>query len=210
MKEIINKGFIPQIAYDIIARIIPGFITIVIIFIPFSIPWDAFKSLLKHGSLIFSFSGIVVILIISYSITIIISGYSLLLVRVYFGIRKLFGFNDENIFPDLHKKLGQIRIESPDTGYRIIKLRAEWHMAKSLIWGWFLAIICCVYIYISYPQHKSLMLKIAIIYLLCMFGTEIFRRFLKAAYIDSIRGTWENLGLKKIIESPKMTEKSEY
>lgn len=170
-----NLNLIPQVFYDLIARLIPGLILIwsscLIYFAP-SIRIEHLKKLFAATREL-NLSLIILALLIAYSISIILNGLLTLLSDLSSLFKKLLLpyeqnrqelidvttkdklkvkqatktiQNDEDTeAPSSHFVYDYIRFRRPDVGARLVKIKAEIRMCKVLIFGWIILIFLNFY-----------------------------------------------------------------
>ncbi|ODS36692.1 MAG: hypothetical protein A7315_14000 [Candidatus Altiarchaeales archaeon WOR_SM1_79] len=154
---------IPQVFYDLIARVVPGltiFATSYFVWKCEGITTQDIHMVLgwfvaKDSPFILT---IITLLLISYILALVIEGLWALLSSWHLfkkNFKKLFEsypdtdkilsefkklnpeFDDENYkFPSTALMHDAVRLKSPSTGSRLVKLRAEIHMCRVLILGW--------------------------------------------------------------------------
>jgi hypothetical protein len=165
-----NLNFIPQVFYDLIARLIPGSILIwssYIVYFGTSICIEHFKKIMNKTWEI-NFLLFIMILLVAYIISIILSGLCSFISKLKSFLKTIFekkvdkkdNFYDnlknntiiaenalkiqskQNIeFPGTVFIYDYIRFKRPDIGARFVKLRAELRMSKVLGLGWMILFI---------------------------------------------------------------------
>lgn len=165
-----NFNFIPQVFYDLIARLIPGSILIWSLYLVYygsSAIIEHLKKILNNEWDI-NFLLIIATLLTAYIISIIFNGLWTLISKSFDLVKNLFFHtkqneqiridvvtedirkakqvvkaiqNDENIeIPSTPFVYDYIRLKRPDVGSRLVKIKAEIRMCKVLIFGWIILI----------------------------------------------------------------------
>jgi len=199
---------VPQISYDIIARIIPGVTILFAWYISLKGPTIAIHQItsMTSGTTSFSFALFIIILMLAYTVSIILFGLIHMARNIYKYIfhRKKNKWKESSLDPIEYIENGNktdkpsealmfdtIREESKEAGSRLVKLRAEGHSAQILIAGIIIALITNVYF--LFIDFKSDRLILSIIYVLLIFGAIYFGKYIKARYKVNLRNHWKIL-----------------
>jgi hypothetical protein len=186
--------WIPQIFFDLIARIIPGSIIFLVLFISVRVPvtvWHDIHSWLKSTP---SFSSVVVFIIamipIAYTISVVTWGcwYGLCYVFRTIHIMNKKGHPETGVvvqdFPLLYERIKNL---DPSVGNRLTKLKAEIHMAGTFIVGFIISLVVSIYVdNIQYSQPIIGALVVAII-------GSILARLHYVIRIEELVESWKEL-----------------
>jgi len=166
-------GLIPQVYYDVIARIIPGFAVGVTAYLAYAGPRPALDGLLSFLSAVArSASATLVVVglvgIASYLLGIMLSG-----VAHSFGLRQRLdmlakrGVDAQNQGPAEIATYDRIRWENADVGDRLTKVRAECRMCDTLISGWsILILVNPCFLLVASSLSRVLKVEIALVVLI--------------------------------------------
>lgn len=199
---------VPQILYDLIARVIPGVSILLAVYISSKGPTIALNHIVSliYGKINLTFSMLVILLIISYTISIILFGLIHLIKNIYLfiflrknnkrrvsildpieDIEEEFKFNK----PSEPFMYDTIRVKSNEAGVRLVKLRAEGHSAQILIAGIIISLIINTWFLIHDFKFERLILSI--IYLFIIIGAINFNKYITARYKVNLKNHWKIL-----------------
>lgn len=210
---------IPQLYYDIIARIIPGIALIISILITLFEPHDLIEIALKtQANKLGAGTGSILLLL-----TLVVAYYLSILIRgIYEGflnpLKKciVFIWKKTWIFLNVYKKTNntplennnsditesemydEIRKEIPESASFIVKLRAECHMLRNLYTGWGLLVIFNLSNVTIQSDSKKYHLIVMVLFLLFTWSTLSYRKHLRRQVKTSIKNHWNLLKNKKI------------
>jgi hypothetical protein len=184
---------IPQIFYDIIARVLPGFLFL------FALGASIYNDIYWFGQLGGAQDNSLYILFIMISIFILsyFAGWILRTIS-YNGMDHLM---TELNRPTIRENYQIIRLKNPDAGFRIIKLRAEIRMLEASRNGFVLIILISILQSIIDKSYFSpaFIGKIILFLLLAL----VFQKAIRPAF-DNYIGNIENI--YEIINRPQMPE----
>lgn len=206
---------VPQVYYDLIARILPGLTILASSFFIWKgesitaqdifavLSWFTSKG--SHSIFtLFSF------LIISYMLSLILDGLGKCLEHIEILSKKFLkrGYDDikkEALndfrkikpirlpyeFPGTAIMYDIIRMKKPELGARLVKLRAEFHMCRILILGWFIFLIINLIIIIyNFPNNSYLRPLIEISLLLAIIAAYNTYTHLRERYLWGLCNHW--------------------
>jgi hypothetical protein len=164
---------VPQLAYDVVGRLVPGTTVLLTLGVVYTGPRQlpaVFQALLQDPNLAKSVWLIFLLLLGAYVTSIVLHGLwhvgRSAVQRLRHAIRRL-GKKPEQVqdnpYPSQGLMLDAIRLKSPESGARLIKLRAEHRLARSLILGWGLAAVWDLVLLIQRFSVERLWLLIALI-----------------------------------------------
>ena len=158
-----SLSLVPQIFYDLIARVMPGALLFITGFVTFVGPRETVRIIVDTSSKqeLFTFWTFLAISILSYFLSLLLSEIDSILwekirgkktkaktkqclnkcITEYNSLRKLFGEpalelkNDD--FPSIYFMHDNLRPYSASETYRLLKLRAEQHLCEILFTGYF-------------------------------------------------------------------------
>ncbi len=153
-------AWIPQLFFDLIARVIPGFVTLCTFLFVYFYPLKLCnKQPIWLRNMPDGYPPTIILvgvgLVVSYIISIILGGLCLLFLSVAkkIGISKIdpeTGLSDPN--GDFLEKYNYIKLKDTAAGNRITKLKAEIHMTYVLIMGFIISLIVN---YMSYASSNN-------------------------------------------------------
>jgi len=133
-------GLVPNVFYDLIARLVPGFVVIASSYVAFVGPskaMDALKVLLKPGGV--SGSSLVVVALLlgvaSYLLAMLLSGVS-----HWVKLKERLSGPDK-ASPTRAEMYDTVRYSAPHLGASLAKVRAECRGCEKLIVGWALLVV---------------------------------------------------------------------
>ena len=220
-------GFVPQIFFDLIARVAPGaFLLLCAYFLVFNDPQHFIADLNKviarfkqeEGAKTILFLGF---LFMSYIIALILEGIYRIIKKVFYNKwkdclgRQIESTDKEaleyinkqcpksviitkDIFPDIFIMYDSIRLLSPPTGSRLVKLRAEYYMIRVIVIGLSFLSIINLFPIISRSRLSEFTSETVLIFLIVIFSFIFFQR--RKTFLWGVYNHWVILKEKDIFE----------
>ncbi len=197
---------VPQLFYDLIGRLVPGMVLLLSFGIVYAGPTYALSSiepLLSGRNLSFGFWTFLVLIMVSYVVSIVLSGLwdgvTELFHRFFTVVKALLNHSstkgnnkeDDSEYPSHSLMYDIIRLKAPDVGARLVKLRAESRLPKVLIAGWIILAVVNLYLLIRNPSVERTLLEGVLI--LSILGAYSFMRHIESRYTTSLKNHWDIL-----------------
>ena len=208
------SDLIPQVFYDLIARIFPGLILILSTMLVINCPakFEELPGIMWDPKPI-NFANSVIIVIEAYILSLFVY---LLFRRLIHTISPKHGkeilkrdnshlISDIKIasksiksqiysgninFPHHYFMYDYIRLIKPEVGARLVKLRAEYHLGAILSVGWLLIFILHIYRNYILIGFNSANIFVGIGLIVCMTGAYLFMKDQHKRYIASLESHW--------------------
>lgn len=220
-------GFVPQVFFDLIARVAPGaFLFLCAYFLVLNNPQNftaeldnaltRFKQEEGAKTIIF-FSFI----FMSYILAAVLEGIYRILKKVFYSKwKKYLGRQikdtetvalkyinmkctedveiKNDIFPDIFIMYDSTRLLNPSTGSRLVKLRAEYYMARVIVIGLFVLAIINLFTITSRSGILFFAIEILLCFLIVIFGTMFFQR--RKTFLWGVHNHWVLLNETEILK----------
>jgi len=213
-----NLNFIPQVFYDVIARIIPGSVLLWFSYLTYY----GYYKCIEHAKLILkndygsSFLVVAEILLLGYIISIVLYGIWLKIsqwVNKYFkkgNSSPIWRRNSDVTLEEDVKSVAitmknyisiqnlnvpstsfiydLIRIKMPDVGARLVKIRAECHMCSVLFVGWVILLLMNIINFFEKPLLEAIVFEM--LYIALSISIFIYLKYLEDRFLHSISNHW--------------------
>lgn len=192
-------SLVPQFFFDVIARLLPGILLIgIFLLVGMGVQhyWDFFHHFFKPQELqIPSVSLLLGLgLVLGYTLSIVLWG-------VWYSLNRLNCALNGNRDPEtgielseeeLRRRISKIKLERPDAGARLTKIKAEIHMAATLFVGFSLAsIVNAVLIYHENEVPSRIITGLLLI--LAMIGALGGRTHFTKHMESALKAEWESI-----------------
>ena len=199
-------GAVPQISYDIIARVIPGIAIILVWILVYGGPTQTFSQfvgLLSSPASALTFGGFLILALLGYLVSITLFGMSLLIARIWniifrrskhaSGIETMSHTENKQDMnnPTTALMYDFIRTKSPEAGARLVKLRAEYDLARTLIMG--LAIASIYNIFPLADNSSVERVSIEAVLVIAVIGLWSFGNYIERRYTANLKNHWHIL-----------------